>query len=197
MYALQLASGKPSALGGLEQQLRRRSATSACSSTAATGRRASCPDTPIGTAPILGTTLGEENTYGAMAGRTPSGPVTFARVSTDDVNGAIRAYVGEGALHRRRARHVWHAAPWSRCRAAEADAVHLQERLRTPRLDERLAHRARSGRGILHQYFGLGTCTRTKGDIEASPWLAAPNLRLAKFACGEPRAIYLFYPWLF
>jgi L-fucose isomerase-like protein len=31
-----------------------------------------------------------------MAGRTPSGPVTFARVSTDDVNGAIRTYVGEG-----------------------------------------------------------------------------------------------------
>jgi L-fucose isomerase-like protein len=39
---------------------------------------------------------GEENTYGALAGRTPSGPVTFARVSTDDVNGCIRAYVGEG-----------------------------------------------------------------------------------------------------
>ena len=31
-----------------------------------------------------------------MAGRTPAGPVTFARVSTDDVNGRIRAYVGEG-----------------------------------------------------------------------------------------------------
>jgi L-fucose isomerase-like protein len=48
--------------------------------------------------PILDTALGEENTYGAMAGRTPSGPVTFARVSTDDVNGAIRTYVGEGCL---------------------------------------------------------------------------------------------------
>jgi L-fucose isomerase-like protein len=44
----------------------------------------------------LGTTLGEENTYGAVAGRTPSGPVTFARISTDDVNGCIRTYIGEG-----------------------------------------------------------------------------------------------------
>jgi L-fucose isomerase-like protein len=53
------------------------------------------PDIKMGTASILGTTLGEENTYGAVAGRAPSGPVTFARISTDDVNGNIRAYVGE------------------------------------------------------------------------------------------------------
>jgi L-fucose isomerase-like protein len=54
------------------------------------------PDISIGTAPILGTTLGEENTYGALAGRTGAGPLTFARVSTDDAEGRIRAYVGEG-----------------------------------------------------------------------------------------------------
>jgi L-fucose isomerase-like protein len=54
------------------------------------------PDVRIGTAPILGTVLGEENTFGALEGRTPAGPVTFGRVSTDDLNGCIRAYVGEG-----------------------------------------------------------------------------------------------------
>jgi L-fucose isomerase-like protein len=54
------------------------------------------PDIEIGTAPILGTTLGEQNTWGALAGRTPSGPVTFGRISTDDRNGRIAAYVGEG-----------------------------------------------------------------------------------------------------
>ena len=48
------------------------------------------------TAPILGTILGEQNTYDALAGRTPSGPVTFGRISTDDRNGRIAAYVGEG-----------------------------------------------------------------------------------------------------
>ena len=44
------------------------------------------------------TTLGEENTYGAMAGRAAAGPLTYARVSTDDVQGLIRAYTGEGEL---------------------------------------------------------------------------------------------------
>ena len=33
-----------------------------------------------------------------MAGRTPAGPLTFARVSTDDIHGLIRTYVGEGAF---------------------------------------------------------------------------------------------------
>lgn len=35
----------------------------------------------ISTAPILGTVVGEKNTYGALEGRTPAGPVTFGRVS--------------------------------------------------------------------------------------------------------------------
>ncbi len=50
------------------------------------------------TAPILGTTTGEENTIGALEGRTPEGPMTFGRLSTDDVSGTIRAYVGEGTF---------------------------------------------------------------------------------------------------
>jgi L-fucose isomerase-like protein len=58
--------------------------------------KAFAPDTKIANAPILGTTLGVENTYGAMEGRTPAGPLTFARFSTDDVNGIIRGYVGQG-----------------------------------------------------------------------------------------------------
>jgi L-fucose isomerase-like protein len=58
--------------------------------------KAFVPDVEISTAPILGTVLGEENTYGALAGRTPSGPVTFGRISTDDLSGRITTYVGEG-----------------------------------------------------------------------------------------------------
>ena len=41
--------------------------------------------------------LGEENTVGALEGRTPAGPLTFGRVSTDDLHGKIRASVGEGS----------------------------------------------------------------------------------------------------
>lgn len=36
------------------------------------------------------------NTYRALTGRTPSGPVTFARVSTDDRHGRIATYDGQG-----------------------------------------------------------------------------------------------------
>jgi L-fucose isomerase-like protein len=52
----------------------------------------------IGTAPILGTTVGEENTVGALEARAPEGPMTFGRLSTDDTAGIIRAYVGEGSF---------------------------------------------------------------------------------------------------
>jgi L-fucose isomerase-like protein len=50
------------------------------------------------TAPILGTTVGEANTIGALEGRAPAGPMTFGRLSTDDTGGTIRAYVGEGSF---------------------------------------------------------------------------------------------------
>lgn len=56
------------------------------------------PDIKIATAPILGSTLGVENTYGALEGRTPAGPLTFGRITTADAEGRIRAYVGEGRL---------------------------------------------------------------------------------------------------
>ena len=52
----------------------------------------------VGTAPILGTTVGEENTVGVLEGRAPEGPLTFGRLSTDDTAGIIRAYVGEGSF---------------------------------------------------------------------------------------------------
>jgi L-fucose isomerase-like protein len=95
MYGLQLASGTPSALVDWNNNVGDEPDKCVffhCGNWA----KSFLPDITIGTAPILGTTLGEENTYGAVSGRTPAGPVTFARVTTDDVNGCIRAYVGEG-----------------------------------------------------------------------------------------------------
>jgi L-fucose isomerase-like protein len=49
-------------------------------------------------APILGSTLGNENTYGVVSGRVPPGPLSYARVSSDDRNGRIQAYVGDGSF---------------------------------------------------------------------------------------------------
>lgn len=95
MYALQLASGTPSALvdwnnnyGGDPDKC----VFFHCGNWA----KEFLPDIRIATAPILGTTLGEENTFGALEGRTQAGPVTFGRISTDDLTGRIAAYVGEG-----------------------------------------------------------------------------------------------------
>ena len=50
----------------------------------------------MGTAEILGSTLGPEKTWGAVHGRPAAGPVTFARLDTDDGLGMIRAVVAEG-----------------------------------------------------------------------------------------------------
>src|SRR6195952_1365645 len=95
MYALQLASGRPSALVDWNNNYGSdpdKCVFFHCGNWA----KDFLPDIRIGTAPILGTVLGEENTHGALEGRTPAGPVTFGRISTDDLAGKIRAYVGNG-----------------------------------------------------------------------------------------------------
>ena len=45
---------------------------------------------------IIAGTVGRENTYGTCVGLVKSGPMSFARFSTNDREGAIRGYVGEG-----------------------------------------------------------------------------------------------------
>jgi L-fucose isomerase-like protein len=45
---------------------------------------------------IIAGTVGRENTYGTCEGLVKAGAMSFARFSTDDRNGAIRGYVGEG-----------------------------------------------------------------------------------------------------
>lgn len=97
MYALQLGSNSPGALVDWNNNYADdpdRCVLFHCGNWA----KSFIPDIEIKTAPILGTTLGEENTYGAMAGRAVAGPMTYARVSTDDTSGIIRAYTGEGEL---------------------------------------------------------------------------------------------------
>ena len=45
---------------------------------------------------IIAGTVGKENTYGTLDGTVKTGAMTFARFSTDDFDGTIRGYVGEG-----------------------------------------------------------------------------------------------------
>jgi L-fucose isomerase-like protein len=45
---------------------------------------------------IIAGTVGKENTFGTIVGRVAPGPFTYCRVSTDDLDGRIASYVGEG-----------------------------------------------------------------------------------------------------
>ena len=47
---------------------------------------------------IIAGTVGKDSTYGTVVGRLKSTPLTYCRVSTDDLNGKVIAYLGEGAL---------------------------------------------------------------------------------------------------
>ena len=97
MYAMQLASGSPSALVDWNNNYaddETKCVLFHCGNWA----KSFLPDITISTAPILGTSVGTENTYGALDGRTPAMPLTYGRISTDDCKGIIKAYVGEGEL---------------------------------------------------------------------------------------------------
>lgn len=96
MYALQLASDSPAALvdwnnnyGGDPDMC----VLFHCGNWAKSFLGA---EAKMANAPILGSTLGVENTYGTVYGRTPAGPFGYARITTDDRNGIIKTYVGDG-----------------------------------------------------------------------------------------------------
>jgi L-fucose isomerase-like protein len=95
MYSLQLASGRPSALVDWNNNYGNdpeKCVLFHCGNWA----KSFYPDAKMAYADVLATTLGKENTYGAIAGRVPAGPLSYARLTTDDVEGEIRGYVGEG-----------------------------------------------------------------------------------------------------
>jgi L-fucose isomerase-like protein len=47
---------------------------------------------------IIAGSVGKENTYGTVVGRIAPGPATFCRTTTDDTEGCLSAYVGEGSF---------------------------------------------------------------------------------------------------
>ena len=97
MYALQLATGQPAALVDWNNNYAgdpNKCVLFHCGNFA----KSFYKEARMSYADILATTLGEENTYGAINGRVPAGPMSFARISTDDVNGRISAYCGDGSF---------------------------------------------------------------------------------------------------
>ncbi len=101
MYSLQLASGKPSALVDWNNNYANdpnKCVLFHCGNWAKSLFGANVAQTRMANAEILATTLGAEHTYGAVAGRVPAGPMSYGRVSTDDINGMLHCYVGEGSF---------------------------------------------------------------------------------------------------
>ncbi len=47
---------------------------------------------------IIAGTVGKENTYGTIVGRVRATPFTYCRVSTDDLKGKVQVYLGQGDL---------------------------------------------------------------------------------------------------
>jgi len=95
MYALQLASGQVSALVDWNNNYAgdpNKCVLFHCGNWA----KSFFTEARMAHAEILATTLGVEKTYGTVAGRVPAGPMSFARITTDDPNGTVRTYVGEG-----------------------------------------------------------------------------------------------------
>jgi len=97
MYAMALASGRPSALLDWNNNYGEdpdKGMIFHCSNLP----KAVFADMTMDYQEIIAGTVGKENTYGTVVGRIKSGPFTYCRVSTDDERGVIRAYLGEGKL---------------------------------------------------------------------------------------------------
>lgn len=96
MYALALASGAPSALLDWNNNFAKEPNKCVCT------HCGNYPKSFLGTEPeisnldVLGTTIGPDRCFGAVKGKVQPGPLTYFRISTDDTQGRINAYLGQG-----------------------------------------------------------------------------------------------------
>ena len=105
MYAMVLASGKPSALVDWNNNYSDdpdKGVVFHCSNLPKdvfVDETIAVEDVPVmDYQAIIAGTVGRENTYGTVVGRVRAQPFTYCRVSTDDINGRVLAYLGEGEL---------------------------------------------------------------------------------------------------
>ncbi|WP_297088143.1 hypothetical protein [uncultured Draconibacterium sp.] len=98
MYALALAAQKPSALLDWNNNFgedRDKCVLTHCSNYPKSFFE---NEIEIGSLDVLGTVLGQEDTFGAVKGKVAPGKMTYFRISTDDTNGTIKSYLGEGRI---------------------------------------------------------------------------------------------------
>ncbi len=127
MYALQLASGSPSAIVDWNNNYGDdpdKCVIFHCSNLP----KHFFEDFKMDFQEIIAGSVGKESTFGTVVGHLKAGPVTYCRVSTDDLHGAMRAYVGEGEMTSDR-----------------PDSFGGYGVLRVPRLQELLKHICKQG----------------------------------------------------
>ncbi|HZT31395.1 MAG TPA: L-fucose/L-arabinose isomerase family protein [Bryobacteraceae bacterium] len=95
MYALQLASGTPSALLDWNNNYGEDPDKAVCFHCSNLPKHFFA-DVRMDFQAIIAGTVGKANTFGTCVGRVKAEPMTFARISTDDRGGKIRGYVGQG-----------------------------------------------------------------------------------------------------
>ena len=98
MYALMLASGTPSALLDWNNNFAEDRNMCVCTHCSNYPKGFFKNDVELGSLDVLGTVLGQKDTFGAVKGKVAPGPLTYFRVSTDDPRGVIKAYLGEGEI---------------------------------------------------------------------------------------------------
>ncbi len=98
MYALTLAAGAPAAILDWNNNYGHEEDKCVCT------HCGNYPKSFLGTTPeiseldVLGESIGREKCFGAVKGKVQPGDLTYFRLSSDDRNGTLKAYLGEGAF---------------------------------------------------------------------------------------------------
>ncbi len=98
MYALALAAQTPSALLDWNNNFDKDRNKVVCTHCSNYPKSFFDNEIEIGSLDILGTVLGQEDTFGAVKGKVAPGDMTYFRISTDDQRGVIKSYLGEGKI---------------------------------------------------------------------------------------------------
>lgn len=96
MYALALAAAAPPALLDWNNNYGSEVDKCVCTHCGNFPKSFIGDDPEISNLDIIGTVVGQEKCFGAVKGKVRPGPMTFFRLSTDDRNGRIKTYAGEG-----------------------------------------------------------------------------------------------------
>src|SRR5690606_22954781 len=99
MYALALASCKPSAIVDRKNNYADEPNKGVVTHCPILPRSRLTDDIPWWNSQAISAgTVGKETTWGTVFGRIKPEPFTYLRISTDDLNGRITSYVGEGCF---------------------------------------------------------------------------------------------------